>query len=104
MLAGVKSQMSGWLSGGIPGLNRGNTATGEGDEAAGATESGQQATTGETVASAPEHVKDDDASRWVAGYVKAASRILRVPRYSLKRPKKTKHFIFKIILTKNYCI
>ncbi|KAJ8679009.1 hypothetical protein QAD02_014796, partial [Eretmocerus hayati] len=71
MLAGVKSQvassMSGWLSGGIPGLNRG----GAGD---GSTEVGpQDGTTVEPTpaprdpASVTEHVKDDDASSATGG-------------------------------------
>ena len=73
MLAGVKSQMSGifsGLSGGIPGLGRG---------AAEPTDLTDTQITGDNVdplatrdsvqASAPDNVKDDDASRWVAGYV-----------------------------------
>lgn len=59
MLAGVKSQMSGWLSGGIPGLNRGGS-TAEGEVV--------PAETTETQTTNPaqpgETVKDDDASRW----------------------------------------
>lgn len=64
MLAGVKSQMTGWLSGGIPGLNRGASGA-EGDPAAAAQEQQIQDTPGESL----DAVKDDDASRWVAGYV-----------------------------------
>lgn len=71
MLAGVKSQMTGWLSGGIPGLS--GRGAGEATEV----EAGQQtAEASENQASReniqgtlPDNVKDDDASRWVAGYV-----------------------------------
>lgn len=71
MLAGVKSQMSGWLSGGIPGLSR---ATGGGPPVEGEvpppSDTAESQTSRESVqGSASEHVKDDDASRWVAGYV-----------------------------------
>ncbi|XP_011503069.1 PREDICTED: synapse-associated protein of 47 kDa isoform X6 [Ceratosolen solmsi marchali] len=66
ILAGVKSQvassMSGWLSGGISGLNRGGSVPAEADL--------QQSEASEAATrdlSATEHVKDDDASRWVAG-------------------------------------
>ncbi|XP_014219535.1 synapse-associated protein of 47 kDa isoform X3 [Copidosoma floridanum] len=78
MLAGVKSQvassMSGWLSGGIPGLNRGaGGAAGEDQMAEGVgaegpavgTTAGDQATSSGD--GATDNVKDDDASRWVAG-------------------------------------
>lgn len=73
MLAGVKSQvassMSGWLSGGIPGLNRaGAGAEGETNAAMDLTDSTRDsAATAVDITS--ENVKDDDASRWVAGYV-----------------------------------
>lgn len=72
MLAGVKSQMTGWLSGGIPGLSgRGAAEATEGGEiqpaSAEATEN--QAPRETTPGPSSEHVKDDDASRWVSGYV-----------------------------------
>lgn len=68
MLAGVKSQMSGWLSGGIPGLGRGGGPA-EGEIPA-PQEPVESQTSNENVqGSTSEHVKDDDASRWVAGYV-----------------------------------
>ncbi|XP_044576190.1 synapse-associated protein of 47 kDa isoform X2 [Cotesia glomerata] len=70
MLAGVKSQMTGWLSGGIPGLSgRGAAEATEGGEiqpaSAEATEN--QAPRETTPGPSSEHVKDDDASRWVSG-------------------------------------
>ena len=82
MLAGVKSQvassMSGWLSGGIPGLNRGGAASdaeqqaaADGSQPLDPAAAAPATTTGD---SATENVKDDDASRWVAGYVKRARR------------------------------
>lgn len=65
MLAGVKSQMSGWLAGGIPTgiLGRGSAGTTEGELAPG--EANESQTTSD-VAQAPasENVKDDDASRY----------------------------------------
>jgi len=62
MFAGVKNQMSGWLSGGIPGLSRG-AGTGEG-EAPPPTETEESSQPPqETETPAPEQVKDDDASR-----------------------------------------
>lgn len=61
MFAGVKNQMSGWLSGGIPGLSRG-AGTGEG-EAPPPTETEESQPPQETQAPATEQVKDDDASR-----------------------------------------
>lgn len=72
--------MSGWLSGGIPGLNRGGAAAPEGDpslqQAADTTV--PEPATRDPAAASTEHVKDDDASRWVAGYVTADSRTLSV--------------------------
>ncbi|XP_063995047.1 synapse-associated protein of 47 kDa isoform X5 [Diachasmimorpha longicaudata] len=68
MLVGVTSQMSGWLSGGISGLS-GRTGTEEGGEV-GQTpaEANESQTSRESVqGSSPDNVKDDDASRWVAG-------------------------------------
>ncbi|XP_053593353.1 synapse-associated protein of 47 kDa isoform X2 [Microplitis demolitor] len=71
MLAGVKSQMSGWLSGGIPGLSgRGaaETTEGSGEIPPASTEAVDNQTPREIVqGSSPDHVKDDDASRWVSG-------------------------------------
>ncbi|XP_011876251.1 PREDICTED: synapse-associated protein of 47 kDa-like isoform X3 [Vollenhovia emeryi] len=62
MFAGVKNQMSGWLSGGIPGLSRGaGAAEGEAPPAAETEESQPE----ETQAPVGEHIKDDDASRHV---------------------------------------
>ncbi|XP_046621153.1 synapse-associated protein 1 [Neodiprion virginianus] len=71
MLAGVKSQMSGWLSGGIPGLSRGAGVAGQAEgELPASSETAESQTSRESVqGSASDHVKDDDASRWVAGYV-----------------------------------
>ncbi|XP_046426857.1 synapse-associated protein of 47 kDa isoform X2 [Neodiprion fabricii] len=69
MLAGVKSQMSGWLSGGIPGLSRGAGVAGQAEgELPASSETAESQTSRESVqGSASDHVKDDDASRWVAG-------------------------------------
>lgn len=80
MLAGVKSQMTGWLSGGIPGLSgRGGTETGEGEgQAAVPAEITDNQTTRDVQGSVPDSVKDDDASRWVAGYVDSVNYKLRV--------------------------
>lgn len=61
MLAGVKNQMSGWLSGGIPGLSRG-TGAGEG-EAPPSAETEETQEPQESQAPVGEQVKDDDASR-----------------------------------------
>lgn len=91
MLAGVKSQVAssvgGWLSGAtgaIPGLNRGATETDPNQQQQSGVESTDQ-TSRDPTESATEHVKDDDASRWVEGYVKAAAS--RTPRSScLRRP------------------
>ncbi|XP_072748967.1 synapse-associated protein of 47 kDa isoform X3 [Anoplolepis gracilipes] len=67
MFAGVKNQMSGWLSGGIPGLSRGAGA-GEG-EAPPSAETEESQVPQESQAPAPvgEQVKDDDASRYATG-------------------------------------
>ncbi|XP_043281514.1 synapse-associated protein of 47 kDa isoform X4 [Venturia canescens] len=69
MLAGVKSQMTGWLSGGIPGLGRGAAEQ--------TPETGDPQMTGETndafasrdtvQGSGPDNVKDDDASSATSG-------------------------------------
>ncbi|XP_033210239.1 synapse-associated protein of 47 kDa isoform X2 [Belonocnema kinseyi] len=67
MLAGVKSQMTGWLSGGIPGLGRGAAGPAEGEtplpgeinDNEVARDPGQGATT--------DNVKDDDASSATGG-------------------------------------
>ncbi|XP_011139404.1 synapse-associated protein of 47 kDa isoform X1 [Harpegnathos saltator] len=65
MFAGVKNQMSGWLSGGIPGLSRG-AGTGEG-EAPPPTETSESSQVPQEIqAPAGEQVKDDDASRWAS--------------------------------------
>lgn len=64
MFAGVKNQMSGWLSGGIPGLSRGAGA-GEGEAQPPPAESEETQLPQESQAPAGEQVKDDDASRWV---------------------------------------
>lgn len=60
MFAGVKNQMSGWLSGGIPGLSRG-TGAAEG-EAPPPTET-EESQPQESQDPVGEQVKDDDASR-----------------------------------------
>ncbi|XP_050452067.1 synapse-associated protein of 47 kDa isoform X3 [Cataglyphis hispanica] len=65
MLAGVKNQMSGWLSGGIPGLSRGAGA-GEG-EAPQSAETEETQEPQESQAPVGEQVKDDDASRYATG-------------------------------------
>ncbi|XP_011342855.1 synapse-associated protein of 47 kDa isoform X2 [Ooceraea biroi] len=65
MFAGVKSQMSGWLSGGIPGLSRG-TGAGEG-EAPPPTETEESQPPQESQTSVGEQVKDDDASSATGG-------------------------------------
>ncbi|XP_014296074.1 synapse-associated protein of 47 kDa isoform X3 [Microplitis demolitor] len=71
MLAGVKSQMSGWLSGGIPGLSgRGaaETTEGSGEIPPASTEAVDNQTPREIVqGSSPDHVKDDDASSATGG-------------------------------------
>ncbi|KAM0726641.1 Synapse-associated protein of 47 kDa [Formica fusca] len=65
MLAGVKNQMSGWLSGGIPGLSRG-AGTGEG-EAPPSAETEESQEPQESQAPVGEQVKDDDASSATGG-------------------------------------
>ncbi|XP_032454515.1 synapse-associated protein of 47 kDa isoform X8 [Nasonia vitripennis] len=73
MLAGVKSQvassMSGWLSGGIPGLNRGGAAAPEGDPSLqqAADPTAAEPATRDPAAASTEHVKDDDASSATGG-------------------------------------
>lgn len=62
MFAGVKNQMSGWLSGGIPGLSRGAGA-GEGEAPLSAETEESQVLPEESEAPVGEQVKDDDASR-----------------------------------------
>ncbi|KMQ93792.1 synapse-associated protein of 47 kda [Lasius niger] len=62
MFAGVKNQMSGWLSGGIPGLSRGAGA-GEGEAPLSAETEESQVPPEESEAPVGEQVKDDDASR-----------------------------------------
>ncbi|XP_018369070.1 PREDICTED: synapse-associated protein of 47 kDa isoform X2 [Trachymyrmex cornetzi] len=64
MFAGVKNQMSGWLSGGIPGLSRGAGAA-EG-EAPPPTET-EESQPEESQAPVSEQVKDDDASSATGG-------------------------------------
>lgn len=74
MLAGVKSQMTGWLSGGIPGLSgRGGAETGEGEGQLPPAEITDNQATRDTQSNMPDNVKDDDASRWVTGYVDSVS-------------------------------
>ncbi|KAL0118794.1 hypothetical protein PUN28_009453 [Cardiocondyla obscurior] len=64
MFAGVKNQMSGWLSGGIPGLSRGaGAAEGEAPPPTETEESQPQ----ESQAPVDEQVKDDDASSATGG-------------------------------------
>ncbi|XP_046746361.1 synapse-associated protein of 47 kDa isoform X4 [Diprion similis] len=69
MLAGVKSQMSGWLSGGIPGLSRGAGGAGQAEgELPASSETAESQTSRESVqGSASDHVKDDDASSATGG-------------------------------------
>lgn len=62
MFAGVKNQMSGWLSGGIPGLSRA-TGVGEGEGAPPPTETEEIQPPPESQTPVGEQVKDDDASR-----------------------------------------
>ncbi|XP_025269587.1 synapse-associated protein of 47 kDa isoform X2 [Camponotus floridanus] len=65
MFAGVKNQMSGWLSGGIPGLSRG-AGGGEG-EAPPSAETEESQVPQESQAPVAEQVKDDDASSATGG-------------------------------------
>ena len=71
MLAGVKSQMTGWLSGGIPGLGRGAAAPGEGDAPLPGEINDNEVARNPAQGATTDNVKDDDASRWVAGYVRS---------------------------------
>ncbi|XP_020280194.1 synapse-associated protein of 47 kDa isoform X2 [Pseudomyrmex gracilis] len=66
MFAGVKNQMSGWLSSGIPGLSRGAGA-GEGEAQPPTAESEETQLPQESQAPAGEQVKDDDASSATGG-------------------------------------
>ncbi|EGI57269.1 hypothetical protein G5I_14739 [Acromyrmex echinatior] len=64
MFAGVKNQMSGWLSGGIPGLSRGaGAAEGEAPPPIETEETQPE----ESQAPVSEQVKDDDASSATGG-------------------------------------
>ncbi|XP_012251191.2 synapse-associated protein of 47 kDa isoform X3 [Athalia rosae] len=74
MLAGVKFQMSGWLSGGIPGLSKGVGGPGGTGQVEGDSQVPISSDTAESQASresvqgaASEHVKDDDASSATGG-------------------------------------
>ncbi|XP_044006938.1 synapse-associated protein of 47 kDa isoform X2 [Aphidius gifuensis] len=68
MLAGVKSQMTGWLSGGIPGLSgRGGAETGEGEGQLPPAEIIDNQSTRDTQSNMPDNVKDDDASSATGG-------------------------------------
>ncbi|XP_043252791.1 synapse-associated protein of 47 kDa isoform X2 [Colletes gigas] len=60
MLAGVKTQMTGWFSGGIPGLSRG--AHGPEGEVPGAAGTNEGAQVAPNPQAPPEQTKDDDAS------------------------------------------
>ncbi|XP_060817115.1 synapse-associated protein of 47 kDa-like isoform X3 [Bombus pascuorum] len=63
MLVGVKSQMTGWFSGGIPGLSRGAGQGGDGESQAGKPMNGAQMAQN-TESTVAEQTKDDDASSW----------------------------------------
>ncbi|XP_076620315.1 synapse-associated protein 47kD isoform X2 [Colletes latitarsis] len=65
MLAGVKTQMTGWFSGGIPGLSRG--AHGPEGEAPGASGTNNGAQVAPNPQAPPEQPKDDDASSATGG-------------------------------------
>ncbi|XP_031834808.1 synapse-associated protein 47kD isoform X3 [Nomia melanderi] len=65
MLAGVKTQMTGWFSGGIPGLSRGGAQANEGESQSPAGMNEAQAAANNQ--SPPEQVKDDDASSATGG-------------------------------------
>lgn len=71
MLAGVKSQMTGWLSGGIPGLGRGATGPNEGEVPMAGEMNDNEVARDSAQGATTDNVKDDDASRWVAGYVRS---------------------------------
>lgn len=62
MLVGVKSQMTGWFSGGIPGLSRGVGQGADGESQAGKPMNGAQMAQN-TESTVEEQTKDDDASR-----------------------------------------
>lgn len=62
MLVGVKSQMTGWFSGGIPGLSRGAGQGADGESQAGKPMNGAQMAQN-TESTVAEQTKDDDASR-----------------------------------------
>ncbi|XP_029154783.1 synapse-associated protein of 47 kDa isoform X2 [Nylanderia fulva] len=66
MFAGVKNQMSGWLSGGIPGLSRGAGA-GEGEAPPLPAETEESQVPEEAPAAVGEQIKDDDASSATGG-------------------------------------
>ncbi|KAG7199936.1 hypothetical protein KM043_014372 [Ampulex compressa] len=66
MLAGVKSQMTGWLSGGIPGLTRPAAPLGEGETQASA-ETNETQVAQNYQAPTAEQAKDDDASSATGG-------------------------------------
>ncbi|XP_048267666.1 synapse-associated protein of 47 kDa-like isoform X3 [Bombus affinis] len=63
MLVGVKSQMTGWFSGGIPGLSRGAGQGADGESQAGKPMNGAQMAQN-TESTVAEQTKDDDASSW----------------------------------------
>ncbi|XP_071863219.1 synapse-associated protein 47kD isoform X3 [Bombus fervidus] len=63
MLVGVKSQMTGWFSGGIPGLSRGAGQGADGESQAGKPMNGSQMAQN-TESTVAEQTKDDDASSW----------------------------------------
>ncbi|XP_034948684.1 synapse-associated protein of 47 kDa isoform X3 [Chelonus insularis] len=68
MLAGVKSQMTGWLSGGIPGLTSRGTAEATEGEVQQSGEANENQASGESAqGTSPDHVKDDDASSATGG-------------------------------------
>lgn len=71
MLAGVKSQMTGWLSGGIPGLGRGAAGPNEGETPVSGEINDNEVARDSAQGATTDNVKDDDASRWVAGYVRS---------------------------------
>ncbi|XP_003488904.1 synapse-associated protein 1-like isoform X2 [Bombus vosnesenskii] len=66
MLVGVKSQMTGWFSGGIPGLSRGAGQGGDGESQAGKPMNGAQMAQN-TESTVAEQTKDDDASSATGG-------------------------------------
>ncbi|XP_051163129.1 synapse-associated protein of 47 kDa isoform X2 [Leptopilina boulardi] len=62
MLAGVKSQMTGWLSGGIPGLGRGATGPNEGEVPMAGEMNDNEVARDSAQGATTDNVKDDDAS------------------------------------------